>query len=85
MGGILELRWCQAKPAGTVQRGWLLAIASLKGIAKESIHGLQFRFLLTGRFNQDCVEVQMHKANCQYLGFTHHCIYAHNSPDIAGV
>ena len=40
-----------------VQRGWLLAISSLQAIARECVYGLRFKYLLTGRFNQDCVEV----------------------------
>ena len=40
-----------------VQVGWILAIASMKEIIKECLFTMNFKFVLTGRFNQDCVEV----------------------------
>ena len=37
--------------------GWLQAIAGLEMLISESFTNYQFRFLLTGRFNQDALEV----------------------------
>ena len=40
-----------------VKSGWLQAICGLEVLVKEAIVTHNFRFLLTGRFNQDALEV----------------------------
>ena len=49
-----------------VQRGWLLAISSMKAIICRCLFVMDFGFLLTGRFNQDFVEVIINLTHCRF-------------------